>query len=276
VRTAVIGHVEWVEFVRVDRLPGPGDILHADDWWEEPAGGGSVAAVQLHRLAEDCTFFTALGKDTIGKRAHLELEGLGPRVEAARRNAPTRRAVTFIDAAGERTITTLGGRLDPTASDPLPWEELAATDAVYVCAADADALRLARRARVVVATSRVMDVLARAGVHLDAVVGSGSDPLERFDPAALADPPGLIVRTAGTRGGVYEASDGRSGIYEAARPPGAVVDAYGSGDCFAAGLAFGLASGMSPEEALRLAARCGAWCVAGRGPYSSMLGRSDL
>jgi len=30
------------------------------------------------------------------------------------------------------------------------------------------------------------------------------------------------------------------------------------------------------EEALRLAARCGAWCVAGRGPYGNQLTAADL
>src|SRR6266511_1629386 len=29
VRTAVIGHVEWVEFVHVQRVPRPGEIVHA-------------------------------------------------------------------------------------------------------------------------------------------------------------------------------------------------------------------------------------------------------
>jgi ribokinase len=105
VRTAVVGHVEWVEFARVERVPKAGEIVRALEWWEEPAGGGSVAAVQLFKLAGDCTFFTALGRDATGKRAHLELEALGPRVEAARRPATTRRGVAFIDASGERTIT---------------------------------------------------------------------------------------------------------------------------------------------------------------------------
>jgi ribokinase len=273
-RTAVLGHVEWVEFARVERLPAPGDILHASDWWEEPAGGGTVAAVQLHRLAGHCAFFTALGKDAVGKRAHLEIEGLGPRVEAARRRAPTRRALTLIDDTGERAITILGDRLQPTAADPLPWGELDGADAVYVCATDAAALRLARRARVVVATSRVSPLLAGAGVRLDAVVGSGSDPAEGVDASALSPPPDLLVRTEGERGGTFVTADGREGRYEAAPTPGPVVDAYGSGDCFAAGLAFGLASGMGADDALALGARCGAWCVAGRGPYSSML-RSD-
>ncbi len=275
-RVAVLGHVDWVEFVRVERLPRAGDILHAKDWWEGPAGGGSVAAVQLHRLAGACTFFTALGSDALGDRALVELEALGPRVEAARRDAPTRRVMTFVEGTGERTITTLDRRLDPSAQDPFPWAELASADAVYVCAADAAALRLARQARVVVATSRVMRLLSEADVRLDAVVGSGSDPAEAFLPGGLTEPPALVVSTEGDRGGSYRTADGRRGRFEVVPPPGPIVDTYGSGDCFAAGLAFGIAVGLPAAGALALAARCGAWCVAGRGPYGSMLGRSDL
>ena len=50
-RVAVVGHIEWVEFVRVGSVPLSGQIVHALETWEEPAGGGAVAAVQLARLA---------------------------------------------------------------------------------------------------------------------------------------------------------------------------------------------------------------------------------
>src|SRR5437879_13575925 len=68
-RTAVVGHVEWVQFLRVEHMPSPGDILHVTDYWEEPAGGGPGAAVQLAKLAGSCDFFTALGDDELGHRA---------------------------------------------------------------------------------------------------------------------------------------------------------------------------------------------------------------
>src|SRR5688572_14281871 len=100
-RVAVVGHVEWCEFVRVERLPVSGHIAHATEWWEEPAGGGAVAAVQLKRLAGEADFFTALGGDELGRRAREELERLGVTVHAARRDEPTRRAVVFVDELGE-------------------------------------------------------------------------------------------------------------------------------------------------------------------------------
>jgi ribokinase len=275
-RTAVVGHLEWIEFGHVERVPAAGDIVHATDPWEEPGGGGAVAAAQLARLAGSCTFLTALGDDERGASSRRRLEGLGVRVEAAIRDEPTRRAVVFVDANGERTITTLGRRLEPTTADDLPWNELEGVDAVYFTAGDASALRAARGARALVATSRVSELLAEADLHLDAVVGSGNDPSEAFDPARLTHPPHLVVRTDSIRGGSYETNDGRSGSYEPAATPGPVVDTYGAGDSFAAGLTYALGAGLEVEEALSLAARCGAWCAAGRGPYGNQLTVSDL
>jgi ribokinase len=275
-RTCVVGHTEWVEFGHLERVPAAGDIVHATDAWEEPGGGGAVAAVQLARLSGSCSFFTALGDDERGAWSRRRLEGLGVRVEAATRSEPTRRAVVFVDANGERTITTLGQRLAPSAADDLPWSDLDGADAVYVTAGDPGALREARRARVLVATSRITDLLEETVVRLDAVVGSRTDPAEAIDPASFAHPPRLIVRTESVRGGRYATDDGRSGTYDAVPPPGPVVDTYGAGDSFAAGLTFALGAGMNTRSALSLAARCGAWCVAGRGPYGNQLSASDL
>lgn len=267
----MIGHVEWVEFARVPRVPVPGEIVHASENWAEPAGGGGVAAVQLRKLAGEAMLFTALGDDDLGHRAVEGLRALGVRVEAAFRDVPQRRAFTFVDDAGERTITTIGERLDPSAADPLPWAELAEVDGVYFTAGDRGALREGRRAGALVATTRVLGRLAEAGVRLDAVVGSGVDGSERYDPDALEPPPGLVVLTRGAAGGTYRADGEALKAFTAALLPGPVVDAYGCGDSFAAGLTFGLASGLPAAEAVALAARCGAHCLTGRGPYGGQL-----
>jgi ribokinase len=270
VRTAVVGHVEWVEFARVDRVPAPGEITSAQASWFEPAGGGAVAAVQLAKLAGDSTFYTALGDDQIGARSRAELQQLGVAVEAAIRSGePTRRAFTFVDSMGERTITVIGKRLAPLRSDPLPWDRLAGVDAVYFTAGDTEALRAARAASVLVATARVMDVIEAGGVQLDAVVGSGRDPSERF--RRIDPPPRFVVTTSGARGGTWEAAEGRAGKWSAAKVPGEVADAYGCGDSFAAGLAFGLARKPNIDAALALAARCGATCLTGHGAYERQL-----
>ena len=123
-RLAVVGHVEWVEFAVVERVPEPGEIVHVQEAWEEPAGGGAVAAVQLARLAGGCLFVTALGDDELGIAAKRDLEAMGVEVRAAWRAEPQRRAFVYLDASGERTITVIGERLTPRAEDPLPWPEL--------------------------------------------------------------------------------------------------------------------------------------------------------
>jgi ribokinase len=270
-RVAVVGHVEWIEFARVDHAPAPGEIVHASESWQKAAGGGAVAAVQLARLAGECLFLTALGDDDLGRAAKRQLEGQGVRVEAAWRPEPQRRGFVHLDAEGERTITVIGERVAPRADDPLPWSGLDGVDAVYLTAGDPGAVRAARAAHILVATVRAGEGLADADVVLDALVSSGTDAGERYTPGDIDPPPRLVVRTAGGAGGTLVRSDGRSEKWEAAPLPGPAVDAYGAGDSFAACLTYGLGEGRPAEDAVALAARCGAACMTGRGPYEGQL-----
>jgi ribokinase len=266
---AVVGHVEMVSFVGVDHLPAAGEILHAEDFCELPAGGGAVVAVQMARLTgARIPFFTALGDDAPGRRAAEELEALGLELHIAWREAPTRRGLTFIDAGGERTITVIGERLMPTAADGLPWQRLERTDGVFVTATDAGGLRLARRSRVLTATPRVrLPILNEAGVHLDALIGSAADPGEAWRPGDLEPAPAVYIGTEADRGGVLVPG----GRYGAVHRRGPVRDAYGAGDSFAAGVTTALAAGWDLRQAVSLGAHCGAACLDGRGPYASQL-----
>ena len=267
-RAAVVGHVEWVRFAEVERLPRQGEIVTASDTWEEPAGGGAVAAGELVRLGADVDFFVAVGNDELGRHARAALERLGCRVHAATRDEPQRRAFTYLDDEGERTITLMGSKLHPHGRDPLPWHELDDVDAVYFSAGDVDALREARRARVVVATARELPTLIEAHVQLDALVRSGRDPSEGYRPGALDPAPRLVVSTMGREGGSFVAGAER-GTFAAAELPGPIVDAYGAGDSFAAGLTFALGRGDRPEEALAFAAECGAVALTRRGAHGN-------
>jgi ribokinase len=268
-RMAVVGHTEWVWFGAVDRIPAAGEIAHSTEDWEAPGGGGAVAAAQLAALSGSCDFFTAFGDDEFGRRVQAALSDRGVDVHAGERHERTRRALTLVDRAGERTITTLGRRLAPSADDPLPWDRLAEADAVYVTAGDAAAFHTARRARVMVVTTRVLAGLLDAGVVPDALVGSDRDISERVDDGALPWRPPLLVRTQGTSGGRYEAASGGSGRYDAVDVPAAPdADAYGAGDSFAAGLTYALAQPWDLDRVLAFAARCGAACASARGPFT--------
>src|SRR5215207_8129504 len=228
-RVAVVGHVEWCEFAEVPHVPAPSEIVHAAETFEEPAGGGAVAAVQLKKLAGSATLFTAFGDDE------------------------------------------LGHRLGPCGADRLDWRVLDSTDAVYVTAGDVEAVRQARRARTLVATPRGLETLADAHVELDALVASGRDPGELYRPGDLDPAPRVVVRTAGAAGGEWETVSGERGRWGPAPLPGRVRDSYGCGDSFAAGLTYALGAGWKIEQAVELAARCGAACLTGRGPYEAQL-----
>jgi ribokinase len=261
-RVAVVGHVEWIRFARVEHVPTAGEIVHSFEDWEQAGGGGGVAALQLAALADEVLFFTALGDDDLGRRSEAELTERGVRVHAALDPRPQRWALTHIDEAGERTITTVGAKQRPRGHDEsLPWHKLAGMDAVLFITGDADALRLARRARVLTATARELDTLQRAAVALDALIGSGKDDAEVYHPGDLDPEPRLVVSTAGALGGWAQPG----GPFTAASLPGDVEDTYGAGDCFMAGLTYALAVGLVGSEAIAFASRCGAAAITGRG-----------
>jgi len=135
---AVVGHIEWVDFLAVDHWPQPGLISHAKQRLEEPAGAGAVIAVQLAQLVDrPVHFFTALGRDSVGEACVQRLQDRGVAVHVAWRDAPTRRGISLVDEGGDRGITVIGDRLTPVLSDPLPWDVLRECDGAFITAADA-------------------------------------------------------------------------------------------------------------------------------------------
>jgi len=268
VRCAVVGHVEWIEFVEVERVPRRGEIVGAEESWADAAGGGGVAVTQLAQLADEVLLLTALGSDGLGRKAKAQLEERGVEVHASFVDTPQRKGFVFLDETGERTITGVGKRLEPRGhDDSLPWHELPRCDAVYFCAGDVDALHAARRARVLVATARVLGTLRQASVELDALVGSGKDEAEAYKPGDLDPVPKVAVTTSGALGGWAQPG----GPFTAAPLPDDPRDSYGAGDCFASGLAFALAAGLDTPAALAFAARCGAGALAGPGVHAEAI-----
>ncbi len=196
---------------------------------------------------------------------------MGLEVEVVWRPEPQRRAFVFLDDAGQRTITTIGERAFAAGADPLPWEELGDAPGVYFTAGDAVALRAAREAAHLVATVRAGPVLNAAGVELDAVVRSAEDAGEPYRRGDIDPPPRAVVSTRGAAGGTIETADGTVRHWEPVPLPGDQVDVHGAGDSFAGGLTVGLGLGWGIDEAVTLAARCGAFAVTGPGPYGSQL-----
>ncbi len=272
-----------------------------------PRAAAAVAAVQLARLAGSCMLFTVLGEDEPGRASRRRLGELDVRVldePAAKpvlepglertggepppgagewtgavpvKGAATRRAVTIVDEQGERTITTFGERLDPAGdSGSSHWDALRDLDSVYFTAGDVPALKRARAAaRVLVASPRARHALGH-GVAIDALVLSADDEIELAAAGPVEHEAELVVHTEGAHGGRWRRRGGEEGRWAAVPPPGPPVDSYGCGDSFAAGLTFGLGAGLGLDDALALAARCGATCLTGAGPYQRQLTAREL
>ena len=270
---AVVGHIEWVEFLAVDRWPQPGCISHAQQRLEEPAGAGAVIAVQLAQLLDrPVHFFTALGRDSVGEACVQRLQQRGVEVHVAWRDGPTRRGISLVDGvgnrsgdrSGDRAITVIGDRLTPVLSDPLPWDVLQQCDGAFITAADAALVQAARCVPFLAATPRVgLAVLESAGVQIDALIGSGLDPAELVAPGDLVPSPRVQISTEGAAGGLISTGD----RYSASALPGPFVETYGCGDSFAAGVFAGLAAQWPLKTAIQLGCQLGAACATRFGPY---------
>ena len=106
-------------------------------------------------------------------------------------------------------------------------------------------------------------MLQQAAVRLDALIGSGLDPGEQVPEDCLNPQPVVRIATEGEAGGILIPG----GRFDAVPLPGPMVESYGCGDSFAAGVTAGLSAGWSIQQAVALGAHCGADCATRFGPY---------
>ena len=270
-RIAVLGHVEHIALGRVPRLPGPGEIAHAEGVRVFPGGGGGIAFFQLVKSPAEIHLFTALGNDEAAEQVRARVATTRAHVHAARREKPHTRDVVLITPDGERTIVVLGEPLHPELSDPLPWEVLASCDAAYFTAQDPGVLRAARAAKLLVVTARRREAIFRSGVQADLIVGSLADPRERASLRDYPVPPRALVMTQGAAGGQIETAEGISRFPAPQVRPPSGGGAYGAGDSFAGALTYHLAFGLPLAEACARAAHHGAAVVGSLEPLEAQL-----
>ncbi len=273
----VIGHVEWVEFLRAERLPGPGGIVQAERLTPRAAGSAVVAASVAADHGASVHFIGAVGDDQLGDLVAAQLRARGIEVTLARRPGPTRRAFVIADGDGERTIVTAGERWAPDVTDALHWACLDGADAVYLTAGDANVFARARSAHQLVATPRAADAAlagdfgpgsagaaskTAAPVTLDALVFSSDDAKDLAGVERLRAQARLLIATEGAEGGHWSGES--EGHWQAVAPTGPIVDSYGCGDAFAGGFTLGLAQGLDRRRRHR--ARRPLWLRAAHAP----------
>jgi len=265
-KLAVIGHIEWVTFLKVDQLPLAGQISHAKDCFEEAAGGAAVAAVQMARLINGpVDLITSLGKDNCGEKCYERLTKLGLNLKVAWREKPTRKGISLISKDGERAITVIGERLQPIASDNLPWGDMKNYDGIFVTATDKEGIRFARKAKFLAVTPRTGEnTLKISKVRINALIGSGLDPGEKINYEDLEPKPDVYIATEGKSGGTIYPTRHK---YSSIKPSSKEIDSYGCGDCFAGAVTAAMSAKMDLAQAIRIGAYCGAECSTHFGPY---------
>ena len=265
---AVIGHIEWINFLKVDSLPKPGIITHAEKSLELPAGGGALIAKTLHELSNnEIHFFTSLGKDYYGKKSFEFFEKIGINLHVAWRSEATRKGFSLIDNNGERSITIIGKRLAPSYNDELDWNILCDMDGIFITAGDNNLIKKAREANILCTTPRVgIDLINQSNVNLDALIGSNLDPDESFLLSDLNKKPRYVIKTEGEKGGILMPG----GRFDAINNNELNIDSYGCGDSFAAGILYGLAESWTIEKTLKLGTVLGRNCIEHFGPYPNM------
>ena len=90
------------------------------------------------------------------------------------------------------------------------------------------------------------------------------DPAEAVAPGALTPAPRFQISTEGSAGGVISTGD----RYSASALPGRLIETYGCGDSFAAGVFAGVAAQWPLEKAIQLGCELGAACATRFGPYA--------
>jgi ribokinase len=144
-RAFVLGNYMNAHFLRVERLPGPGESLRADDYFAEHGGKGLNLAGGLHRLGIAVELLMAVGQDAAGAAGlqWLEEEGIGTRL-VLRLGTSSGFGVGFVAADGRNFLAAhLGANalLLPQHVDEA-LDALAASDWVLASFESPDALIL--------------------------------------------------------------------------------------------------------------------------------------
>jgi ribokinase len=293
----VLGSLNVDLVVMVPHLPRPAETVLGGALHTYPGGKGANQAVAAARLGGTVAMVGRVGRDAHGDLLLAQLRSDGVDAGGVERNAsnPTGAALILVEPGGQNMIAVAPGA-NGCADDsdveravrrlhrgdflvlqlelPLP----------VVTAAIAGARRVG--ARVMLNAAPAVPLPADVLHDLDLLVVNEIEAEALFHAAVVTPEDALAaghaalhagvriaVVTLGAAGAVLCSTDGGARI-----EPFAVdaVDATGAGDAFVGALAVGLAQGLAPVEAARLAGAAGAAAASQPGAQSSLPQVADL
>ncbi|MEW9805625.1 PfkB family carbohydrate kinase [Mesorhizobium sp. ZMM04-5] len=268
-----VGALTLDTILKVDTLPREQGKFVASGGMTIASGMAASAACAAQRLGADAWLWASAGDDAAGEQLISGIAADGVNCSLVRRVAGGRSAISavIIDDAGERVIVPY---YDPvTQADPvaLPMD-IGRFDAVLAdvrwpgaAALALTGARDAGRAAILDADTAPREVLERLIPMATHVVASeqaarilcGALPPQAAC-AAIAGRAGVFVAVTAGAAGTWWRDKGSDMVRHVAAPRVTAIDTLAAGDVFHGGFAVGLAEGMQPEAALRLASAAAA------------------
>jgi sugar/nucleoside kinase (ribokinase family) len=284
----------------IPRLPGPGDLVLADQLLLTIGGCAANVAVDLVKLGVSAAVVGRVGGDVFGRvvadmlrDSRVDVSGL--QVTPDRDTSQT--LIVNVASEDRRFIHTFGANAVFRAADIRP-ELVSRCRALYLggyllmgqvyqeelIPVFAAARRAGARTVLDVVTPGPADYLSRLEKllpHVDVflpnnheaqLIAGDADPLRQAELFHRLGA-GTAIVTLGDRGAVLVS--GRERLQAGAYPV-PFVDGTGGGDAFAAGYIDGLLRGLDAEGCLRLASAVGASCVRAVGTTAGVFTRPEL
>lgn len=291
----VVGSINADLLLPCERIPRPGETLHAHARSLVPGGKGANQAVAAARLGGSVALIGAVGEDHMGEDALVLLEEAGVDLAGvARVPGSTGIAVVQVEDSGENAILIEGGANRAMTADAVRSASSVVGSAAVVVL-QGEIPRDGIEALPALVTGRFLHNPAPV-MELDPAVLRASNPLvvneheaalvlAQLTPDAEApDSPEQIVRalreagiasvvlTLGAQGSLVADPEG---LHRIPAAPVTAVDTTGAGDAFIGALAVGLARGESLPAAARLASQVGAYAATGNGAQPSYPSTGD-
>ncbi|WP_097460416.1 carbohydrate kinase family protein [Mangrovitalea sediminis] len=282
----IIGGTSVDTIVHLDELPsGVPQTIWPNEVYRSLGSTGAGKALNLRALGMPVLLHTLLGRDAEGDYIRRTLRDRGIELMVEETLEPTEQHVNLMDAEGRRMSIFVRPPATPADVNWAPVEAaMAASEVVIVniLAYAQPALAMAKALEKPIWTD-LHDYDGTNAYHqpfIDAadVIQLSSDNLpdyRGFMEAQIRAGKRMVVCTHGRHGASLINAKGE--WYEQpALPVGEMRDSNGAGDAFFSGLLYGHLMGRSETECLRLAAACGALCVASSALASPELNAENL
>lgn len=269
-----VAAMDWL--AHVERLPGPDELVIAQEVSYLPGGAGANVAVNLKRLQLRVAFCGKFGADANARLLMEDFSRAGVDTSACIVASDCSQASCFItvDRKGERTIVALGGVGPLQKSSEIPLAFLQKARIVYLTDTYS---HIAREIILAARSSGALCIFNPGGIGLqdglsqlaplfaitELLLISGADARRLFpdlDTPAIMEAFSQfgirkVVMTLGLEGACVLEGDRLQFIpvYKLGQiePGGAITDTTGAGDAFAAGVIYGLFKGWALPEAAR-------------------------